>query len=45
MDLMSIPLPALLPECEKPFSVEYFEKRGTVCITNTAVFSQLSCCS
>ncbi|KAF3708307.1 Elongin-A [Channa argus] len=27
MDLMSIPLPAVLPECEKPFSVEYFEKR------------------
>ncbi|XP_026209858.1 elongin A, like isoform X2 [Anabas testudineus] len=26
MDLMNIPLPAVLPECEKPFSVEYFEK-------------------
>ncbi|XP_044070280.1 elongin A, like [Siniperca chuatsi] len=27
MDLMNIPLPALLPECEKPSIVEYFERK------------------
>ncbi|KAK2824212.1 hypothetical protein Q5P01_021387 [Channa striata] len=27
MDLMSIPLPAVLPECENPIIVEYCEKR------------------
>ncbi|XP_070772690.1 elongin A, like [Enoplosus armatus] len=27
MDLMNIPLPALLPECEKPSSFEYFERK------------------
>ncbi|XP_040906329.1 elongin A, like [Toxotes jaculatrix] len=27
MDLMSIPLPAVLPECEKPSSVVYFDRK------------------
>ncbi|XP_026164679.1 elongin A, like [Mastacembelus armatus] len=27
VDMMSIPLPAVLPECEKPSSVEYLERR------------------
>lgn len=39
MDLMNIPLPTILPECEKPSSVEYFEKKGTVFITSPAEFS------
>lgn len=39
MDLMNTPLPAVLPECEKPSSVEYFERKGTVFLTNSAVFS------
>ncbi|XP_071336913.1 elongin A, like [Trachinotus anak] len=27
MDLMSIPLPAVLPECEQPSTVEYFDRK------------------
>ncbi|CAJ1067515.1 LOW QUALITY PROTEIN: elongin A%2C like [Xyrichtys novacula] len=27
MDLLNIPLPAELPECDKPYCVEYFEKK------------------
>lgn len=42
MDLLNIPLPAVLPVCEKASSVEYFERKGTVFLTNPAVFSQRS---
>lgn len=32
MHLMDVPLPAALPELEKPSSIDYFlENKGTVC--------------
>lgn len=34
MELMNIPLPATLPECENQVSVDYFETKGTVSVTN-----------
>lgn len=35
MDLMNTPSPAVFPECEKPPSVEYYERTGTVFLTNS----------
>ena len=34
MELMNIPLPATLSECENQISVDYFETKGTVSVTN-----------
>uniref|UniRef100_A0AAQ5YCZ5 TFIIS N-terminal domain-containing protein n=1 Tax=Amphiprion ocellaris TaxID=80972 RepID=A0AAQ5YCZ5_AMPOC len=45
MHLVNIPLPAALPEIEKPSTVEYFDRKGTMCRTNTAVFSCWLLCS
>lgn len=41
MHLMNIPLPAALPECEKPSSFDYYERKGTRSV-NAGVFSALS---
>lgn len=41
MHLMNIPLPAALPECDKPFSFDYYERKGTRSV-NAGVFSALS---
>lgn len=38
MHLMNLPLPAALPECDKPSSFDYFERKGMTGSTTTGVF-------
>lgn len=37
MDQINVPLPAVLSEWEKPYSLEYFEKKGTVWTITTCI--------